>query len=136
MIPKPPFIVIIDDDEIQQFLLSRLINRHNLAERIMFFLDGEKALQYLSDNSSINRNIPDIIFLDIKMPIMDGWQFMKEYPSLEKKIEKKIHIFMASSSVATIDIERARNINQISDYIIKPITLEKIKKIIHNLGLA
>lgn len=116
-------------------MLSRLINGHNLAERIIFFEDGEKALQFLSDNSSINENIPDIIFLDIRMPIMDGWQFIEEYQSLENKIEKKVHIFMVSSSDNPIDIERARNINQISDYIMKPITIEKIKEIIDNLVL-
>ncbi len=134
MISKRPLIAIIDDDDIQHYLLTRIIDGHNLAESILTFLDGEKALQFLADNSSTNENIPDIIFLDNNMPIMDGWQFLEEYPSLECKIKKKVHIFMASSSVNPEDIERARNINQISGYIEKPITLDKLKGVIDDLG--
>jgi CheY-like chemotaxis protein len=130
MLRKRPLIAIIDDDKIYKFMLTRIINDNKLAERIITFSDGEKAIQYLTDNKANNEHIPDIIFLDVNMPIMDGWQFIEEYASLKTKIEKKVDIFMLSSSVNPIDIERANKINEISDYIIKPMKLEEVKRIL------
>ena len=92
MIRKRPLIGIIDDDEIYQFTLTRIINHNKQAERVITFSDGEKAIQYLTDNKAINENIPDIIFLDLNMPIMDGWQFMEEYASVKTEIKKKFLI--------------------------------------------
>ena len=89
MIRKRPLIGIIDDDEIYQFTLTRIINHNKRAERVITFSDGEKAIQYLADNKAINENIPDIIFLDLNMPIMDGWQFMEEYASVKTEIKKR-----------------------------------------------
>jgi CheY-like chemotaxis protein len=133
MIRKLPVIGIIDDNKIYQFMLTRIINNNNLAESIIAFSDGEKAIQYLTDNKATNENIPDIIFLDVNMPILDGWQFIEEYASIKNEIKKKVVIFMLSSSVNPIDIERASRINEISDYIIKPMKLEELKRIFANL---
>lgn len=123
-------ICIIDDDEVYQFTVTRTIESQKLAKKILIFPDGEKALEFLIDNVSNSANIPDIIFLDINMPIMDGWQFLEEYINLKPKIGKKITIYLVSSSVDPIDIEKANKISEISDYIIKPITPEKLKSIV------
>lgn len=128
MLRKRPLIGILDDDKIYQFTLTRVINDTKQAERIITFSDGEKAIQYLTDNKATNENIPDVIFLDVKMPVMDGWQFIEEYASIKTEIKKKVVIFMWSSSVNPIDIERASKINEISKYIIKPMKLEEIKR--------
>lgn len=133
MTKTPLLISIIDDDEIHQFMLTRIINTHKLADKILSFPDGEKAYHYLRDNISIEENIPDVIFLDNSMPIMDGYQFIEEYAKLENEIKKKVLIFMVSSSVNEIDIDRAKKINQISDYFIKPIETEEVKEILENL---
>ncbi|MFT4575457.1 MAG: CheY-like chemotaxis protein [Polaribacter sp.] len=133
MIRKRPLIGIIDDDKIYQFTLTRVINYNKQAERVITFSDGEKAIQYLADNKSINENIPDVIFLDLNMPIMDGWEFMEEYATIKADIKKKVNIFMWSSSVNPIDIERASEISEISDYIIKPIKLEDVKRFFEKL---
>ncbi|TAH09244.1 MAG: response regulator [Sphingobacteriia bacterium] len=126
-------VCIIDDDEVYQFTVTRTIHTQKLAKKILVFTDGEQAIQFLSDNISTNDNIPDIIFLDINMPIMDGWQFLDEYVKLKPRIGKQITIFMVSSSVDPTDIRRARAIGEISDYIIKPITPEQLKEIIEAL---
>lgn len=93
MITKPLLIGIIDDDEIYQFTLARIINHHKLAEKILTFSDGEKGIQFLIENIHTKENIPDIIFLDNNMPIMDGWQFIEEYATLETEIKKSSHIY-------------------------------------------
>jgi CheY-like chemotaxis protein len=128
MLRKRPLIGILDDDKIYQFTLTRIINHNKQAERIITFSDGEKAIQYLTDNIATNENIPDIIFLDANMPIMDGWQFIEEYVRIETEIKKKVVIVMWSSSVNPIDIERASEISEISKYIIKPMKLEEVKR--------
>ena len=84
------------------------------------------------DNKACSEKIPDILFLDVNMPIMDGWMFIEEYARIKKEIIKKTAIFMLSSSVNPIDIERAGKIAEISDYIIKPIKLEEVKIIFDN----
>jgi len=127
MIKKLPLICIIDDDKIYQFMLTRIINNNKQAERIITFSDGEKAIQYIIDNKGTNENIPDIIFLDTNMPVMDGWQFIEEYARIKTEIKKKVVIVMLSSSINPIDFERAANISEISEYIIKPIKLEEVK---------
>ena len=66
------------------------------------------------------------------MPIMDGWMFIEEYACLKKDIIKKIAVFMLSSSVNPIDIERAGKISEISNYIVKPIGFEEVKRIFEN----
>jgi CheY-like chemotaxis protein len=133
MVRKRPLICIIDDDKVYQFMLTRIINQNNLAENIITFSDGEEALQYLTDNKATNEKIPDAIFLDANMPIMDGWQFIDEYASIKTQIKKKIVIYMFTSSVNPIDIERASTISEISDYIVKPIRLESVEKIFKKL---
>jgi CheY-like chemotaxis protein len=133
MLEKLPLIGIIDDDKIYQFMLTRLIKNNMLSERIVTFMDGEKAIQYLSENKADTKNIPDIIFLDINMPIMDGWQFLEEYANIKAELKKKIVIIMLSSSVNPIDVERANKITEIADYIVKPIKSEELKRVFDSL---
>ena len=132
MVKKLPIIGIIDDDTIYQFMLTRIINQHKLAESILSFLDGEKAIEYLIENKTKDDKIPDVLFLDVNMPIMDGWMFIEEYARIKTEITKKIVVFMLSSSVDPLDIERAGKISEISNYIIKPIKIEEVIRIFDN----
>ncbi|EAR12920.1 response regulator [Polaribacter irgensii 23-P] len=129
MVEKLPLIAIIDDDMIYQFMLSRIINDNKLAENIISFSEGEQAFQYLSENKINSENIPDVIFLDVNMPIMDGWMFIEAFAHLKTQIQKKIVIFMLSSSIDPVDIEKAYKISEISSYFIKPIKLKEVKRI-------
>jgi CheY-like chemotaxis protein len=135
MIRKKPLIGIIDDDKIYQFMLHKIIDDHKLAERVVPFFDGEEAIQYLKENYANSENIPDILFLDVNMPVMDGWQFMKEYAGIKANINKKIVIFLLSSSINPIDIERARKISDVSTYLVKPIKLQEVREIFNNLKI-
>lgn len=127
-------ICIIDDDEVYQFAITRNIQAEQLATKILQFSDGKEALNYLSANIGNNDAIPDLIFLDINMPIMDGWQFLETYVQLKPQIGKKITLYMVSSSMDPIDTKRAKQIAEVSDYIIKPITPEQLKAIVEALS--
>lgn len=94
MAKKRPLIAIIDDDIVSHFILTSIINLNKLADSILSFMDGEEAIQYFTNNKTENEKIPDIVFLDVNMPIMDGWMFVEEYARIKKDITKKTVIFM------------------------------------------
>ncbi|SFZ92079.1 Response regulator receiver domain-containing protein [Flaviramulus basaltis] len=131
---RNPFnICIVDDDEIYQFTVIKTIESLKLEKKILVFSDGEEAFSFMLDNIKKEHELPDIILLDINMPIMDGFQFMDEYVKIKPNLDKKIVIYMVSSSVDPIDIQRAKNIFDVSDYIIKPINPGELKTIIQEL---
>ncbi|AIM61977.1 transcriptional regulator [Cellulophaga lytica] len=127
-------VCIIDDDDIYQFTIVKTIKALGLAKKIMVFSDGEEAKDFMLDNIKNNYELPDVIFLDNNMPIMDGFQFMEEYVKFKPQLDKKITVYMVSSSVDPVDIERANNVSEINGYIIKPIKPGQLKSIIENLN--
>ena len=123
-------LILVDDDEIIVYLTKRTIKDTNLVELIKVFGNGKDVINYLKENSSNPDLLPDIIFLDLFMPIMDGWDFLDEYAKIKPKITKSITIYIITSSVSPDDINRAKNISDVSDYLIKPITKENFIEII------
>jgi CheY-like chemotaxis protein len=126
---RPLIIFIVDDDEIYKYTMTKTIERQKIAKKILTFSDGEEAINFMIDNVGNSIDLPDIIFLDINMPIMDGFQFMEEYVLLKPRIGKKIVIYMVTSSVDPVDIDRAKKISEISNYIVKPIKADKLSEI-------
>ncbi|GAL61175.1 two-component response regulator [Algibacter lectus] len=133
MMNTPVNICIVDDDDIYQFTVVKTLELLEFEKNIKVFSDGEEALEFLLSNLNQNDELPDVIFLDINMPIMDGYQFMEEYVKIKSKLGKKTVIYMVSSSVDPVDIEKAKRISDISDYIIKPIEPGKLKSIMEQL---
>jgi CheY-like chemotaxis protein len=68
------------------------------------------------------------------MPYMDGWEFLEEYATLKSRLSKKIIIYVVSSSVSELDINRAKRISDVTDYIVKPITISKFNEVIESLA--
>lgn len=130
---KNTSICIIDDDAIYQFTIKKTIEQVGFVSDAMFFSNGEEAAKFLNKNASNIETLPDVIFLDINMPVMDGWQFLEEYTSMKYRLKKAIKIYMVTSSPNLLDMERALKISEISEYIIKPITTDKVKEIIKNI---
>lgn len=133
MMSNPINICIVDDDDIYQFTVVKTLELLEFEKNIISFSDGEEALTFLVDNLTKNKELPDVIFLDINMPIMDGFQFMEEYGKIKSQLGKKTVIYMVSSSVDPVDIERAKRISDVSDYIIKPIEPGKLKSVMEKL---
>ncbi len=125
-------IMLIDDDNIFVALTKMVIAETNFAGKIDVFGNGQDALAFLAQITEKDELLPEIIFLDLNMPVLDGWGFLEEFTLMKPKIEKKIIIYIVSSSVSPHDINRAKNINIVSDFIIKPVTKDKYKDIIKN----
>ena len=126
-------LTLVDDDDIFVFLTTKIIEQTNLVDLIKVFGNGLDAINFLKENKNNVDALPDIILLDLSMPIMNGWQFLEEYNKLNPTIGKKITIYICSSSISPDDITRAKTISEVSDYIIKPITKDKLIDLIKKL---
>ena len=125
-------ICIVDDDDIYQFTMKLNLKHIDSVAEVKIFNDGLAVLDFIKTNLNTLKELPDVIFLDINMPVMDGFQFMEEY--LKLKITKKINIYMLSSSIDPVDVEKVNRINEVSDYITKPIEHHKLKTIIDDVA--
>lgn len=131
-----PVIAVVDDDSVYQFTASRTLKATALPHEIIQFNNGQEALTFLRGSVSSNGNasLPDIIFLDINMPITDGWKFLEEFHELKTRLAKDIKIYMVSSSIDPRDQNRAKNIPEVTDYMEKPISMSKFAEVIANWG--
>jgi two-component system, chemotaxis family, chemotaxis protein CheY len=129
-----PIIALVDDDKIFQLTASKTLKATAITDKILQFENGEEALRFLREHTSNPDSLPDYIFLDINMPMIDGWMFLEDYDDLKGKITKPISIYMVSSSIDTRDIERARKNSNVKDYIVKPVTREKFIELLKNVA--
>lgn len=120
MTKKAVNICIIDDDEIYQFTAIQTLKKIDIEKNVTSFYDGEEAINFFLDNINTESNLPDVILLDINMPVMDGFQFMDAYVKLKSKIKKNITIYMVSSSVDPADMKKVEDYKDIIGYIVKP----------------
>lgn len=130
---NPINFFIVDDDEVFQFTIRIILKTITAVGDITVFYNGLDAINFILNNVNNQTDLPDVIFLDINMPVMDGFQFMEEYIKITPKLDKKITIYMISSSVDPIDIEKAKEIKEITNYIIKPIRENQLMAIIGEL---
>lgn len=127
--PEPPVVAVIDDDSVYQFTASRTLQATQLAHQILQFQNGSEALSFLRNGETI-RSLPDIIFLDINMPITDGWAFLEEFHELKARLGKEIKIYMVSSSIDPRDQTRALNYPEVADYMEKPVSMSKFSEVL------
>lgn len=126
-------LTLVDDDDIFVFLTKRTIEETKLVELIKVFENGLYALNFLKENKDNTDALPEIILLDLSMPIMNGWQFLEEFTILNPMMGKTITIYICSSSISPDDVARAKAISEVSDYIIKPVNKEKLIDLIKRL---
>lgn len=122
-------ILLVDDDKIFNFLSEKTITSLGLANEIHFALNGKQALEILEMYKSGDLQKPDIIFLDLDMPIMNGYEFIEMFTSMDIPDKKSITIVVLTSSADPKDLERAKQLG-IKYYFNKPLSRDEIKKLI------
>jgi CheY-like chemotaxis protein len=118
-------VCLIDDDPIQIFLMKKYLEKTGFANNVLDFPNGKLAYEYFSSQNYI---MFDVIFLDINMPVWDGWEFLKEFSRLE--IYKQVQVFLLTSSQSPFDREQANVYMLDNCYYSKPISYESIQKIL------
>ncbi len=123
-------VLIIDDDEASVFLHKRIISQHNKFRNIVVAEGGIEGLEYLKSIADDFAKKPQLIFLDLNMPVMNGWEFIKEYILLDNNITQDIKLVILSTSTDPNDISKSKKIDQVTDFISKPLSLQALDKVI------
>lgn len=121
---------IIDDDPMASFYIKRLAELGELASIITIYDKARGAMDKLQQHRGSVEHLPDIILLDIYMPEMDGWTFLKVFADTQDQFAKPIDIFIISSSDHLKDINKARSIPHVKAYLQKPVTMEVLKNLV------
>jgi CheY-like chemotaxis protein len=131
MNPKLKCILVIDDDEPTNFFTNIILEEAGCADYISTVQSGQEALEYLSKSEKGDDPAypsPDLIFLDINMPAMNGWEFLEEYKKLE--IGHRVIVVMLTTSLFPEDKSRADKMNEISGFENKPLSTEKLNVVL------
>lgn len=122
-------IMLVDDSKDDNFFHTREIKKTNIETVVIVEESGKGALDYLKSMIDMNKIAPTLIFLDINMPGMNGWEFLEEYNNLDKEIQSKVIMVMLTTSDNPLNIARAKSWSFVSDYITKPLTKDKLEDI-------
>lgn len=123
-------ILLIDDDEINNFTVDAVLKRVGSIQNYAIKDNGWDALEYLKANDNKD-TFPDFIFVDINMPEMDGFEFLERYEVMFWPQHPNTRISMLSSSVSERDRERALQFSSVCEYVCKPLTESKLVELLH-----
>lgn len=122
-------MLVIDDDDINIFIIKKVIEKTGYEVDMISKSNGQLAIDYLSNIINNAEIFPHIILVDINMPILNGWEFLEAYEKLNIQ-ERKVYLYMLSSSVYEYDIEKAKSFKSVNGFISKPLTIERLKELL------
>ncbi|MBX0292296.1 response regulator [Hymenobacter sp. HSC-4F20] len=125
-------VVLVDDNETTSFLNNRLLSRLDVAEQVQTFSKAEQAYQHLWGNTQGGQptaEAPDLVFVDLKMPGMDGFEFLKLYSALPEAVREKTVMAVLTTSMHAADTARVAQYEGV-EYLAKPLTEEKMQKLL------
>ena len=127
-------LAVIDDDEMYVLTVKKLLERIKFTERTVYFENGKVALNYFDEYINKADLIPELVLLDLNMPVTNGWQFIKEFRKLKTKIDKKITIYMISNTINEEEIRRAKEIEEVTEFVCKPVTMQTLTNLLSSMN--
>ncbi|WP_242928586.1 response regulator [Pontibacter vulgaris] len=125
-------VMLVDDDSTTNYLNERLLNEMNVAKQILVMQNGKEAIDYLVKAGTATEDapkFPDLIFLDIKMPVMDGFSFLEEYQKRGLDSGDHVIILMLTSSASFYDLERLKTFQKVKKHFAKALTRHDVREI-------
>ena len=120
-------LCIIDDDNIFTLVAKKIVNLVGFCENTVLLKNGREALDYFNELESKENTFPEVIFLDLNMPLMGGFEFLRELEKLKGSENTKVFIF--TSSIDPDDQQRANEYKVVDQFVEKPLTVDKLKLI-------
>lgn len=127
--PKFERVMVIDDNVIDLYISKRLILKNKFGKNVLEYFSAENALKYLQDHQETISMWPQIIFIDIYMPVMSGFEFMEAFEKLPSTLKKNCKVFIISSTIDENDIARSKMDKNLTAFQVKPITREFLNSI-------
>lgn len=127
--PKLSCILLVDDDPITNFLNQRLLDELQLTENLLIALNGKEALTLIEENCPARSSCPELILLDVNMPVMNGFDFLDAYTQLPVAKETPSIVIMLTTSLHPRDVQRVEQLH-IAGFLNKPLTKEKVTDIL------
>lgn len=124
-------LLVIDDDDINIFIIKKIVEKTGYNIEMSAKGNAQQAVDYLSELISNNQQLPDLILIDINMPVMNGWEFIEAYQELDFK--KDADLYILSSSVYENDIEKTKSYSSVKGFISKPLSIERLTELIKAL---
>lgn len=122
-------VMVVDDNPIDRYIAEKNIKKFGLAEEVVLVESAEDALEHLKSLADTEESLPDIIFLDINMPDMSGFDFLDEYAKLPELLKQKSIVIMLTTSLHGDDIKAANESPYVHRFVNKPLNAEKISEI-------
>lgn len=128
---KINLVCLVEDDPVHAFIAQKVLGMTGMVNQVLIFENGKKIFDYLVERRNTGEAMPNLILLDLNMPIWDGWQFLDEAKDID--LLKGIPLYIITSSTDRSDRDRANQHQLLDHYLVKPLTLEKVKPVLDAL---